>query len=301
MIKTAYIHLGAHKTGTTTLQHCLRANDKKLIRRGIYPIGRRFPGEKSEDTYKTSVRLPLRRVIKSGRMSKSNERIIAQVRDVLDGRVNQETLVLSDEALAGGRPGQVESLYPHIGWACEVLSQVLKDWRIRIVLYTREQVSFLESCYVQDIQQKSNISFDDFLQKVDLEALSWSQVARSIEEVVGAGSLIVRPFESIRKDPEAYIRDFLEIFTTTRGLKIKTSAGNPSLSGRGIELARLLSNNTTRDEWQVIRNFLQTEFSVKTHEKAKLISDELARQIRARYADDNAKLTSDFPERFPRN
>lgn len=143
---TLYLHIGAQKTGSTTIQSALSHDRKKLRRAGlVYP--RSEPGDRNKVSHYNSFR---------GYFSLSRDSV-AQTRSFVD-RINriEGDLLLSSEALSNW-PVVVSGERPEDYWARkqDVLRQIRTDLAhkdVRVIFCIRERASYLKSLFKQHLK-----------------------------------------------------------------------------------------------------------------------------------------------------
>lgn len=271
-------HVGAHKTASSLLQKFMRDNPALLRQHQIYYLSR----------------------------SEMNDRVgwgkkLLTRPDLLESRIAEafeepwpRTLVTSHENTLG--PPYKEGaphLYPRGPEIVEQLAKTLRRWPARAVLYIRPQDEFVESYYLQRVHQGHCQSFAEWVDQLDLHALSWRPVVEALVEHFGADRVEVVDFGLIHHGQDAFIADFfrridpaLEIEPDYRPIR------NPSISEKGLRIA-LAANPHLRADWErkALRTFLQKNFSNRAYRRPTLFSDEQKEQLRARYAKEYEALT----------
>lgn len=128
------LHIGTHKTGTTSVQDRLHANREQLRRAGvIYPDLGRHSGHHG---YLTDwIALPQAYAVPGG-----GRRALAELAETW--RDTDATLLLSSEefARAGGRGGTVDFA---------ALCRIFARYEVHLVCVLRDQIGFLQSVYAE--------------------------------------------------------------------------------------------------------------------------------------------------------
>lgn len=175
MPRTLYLHIGAHRTATSSIQGYLHANRAALRARGfLYPLGVR-----RHDA--------LMRALLSGR------RDIDAVAEDLERRAASHpepihTVVLSDEDVC---------MHPDPS----ALAGFARRFDVRVVYAMRRQDLWLESWYLQNIKWQwqpkyAHASFDDFLaMRGDFPWIDYDSYVARLEGIFGAESVITYVFE----------------------------------------------------------------------------------------------------------
>lgn len=289
-----FIHVGAHKTGTSTLQSLIRENGPELLAQGILPIARVLPIveglERPLDNEADLIR-PLRSLAK--RPSEKHRRHLKRMLSAM-GRA-APSMLLSDEAFLGHRIGSTRGFYPHAEAMLATLVSVLPKRRTRVILYVRHQDRLIESNYLHSVKLGSAETFPGFLQRIDLDAMSWLDLAGRLAGIVGGENLIVRPFEPIAQGVVPFAREFFSLFCDPARLNLREIQANPSLSAPGVFLARLLGPRIPASAWYYLRQGIQLTMSHRILPPARLLSDAARKRLRARYQDDYDEVLRLYP------
>lgn len=182
--KTVLVHIGMHKTGSTSIQEFLKNNRELLRSKNIlYPdtdggaahhmiaslcfadksSRKAFPGHAQkrfhiEDTWKTHMR--------------------ARIEEIMSAP--QDTVLLSSERFEFSAPDQLARLFP--------------DATMRIIVFLRRQDERLESRFNQNLKRRL-ISSADAVRFEQRAATNDYKTLLHWEDVFGAGNIIVLPFE----------------------------------------------------------------------------------------------------------
>jgi len=188
-MKTLIIHLGPHKTGSTSIQRFLRehlaepgiSGDNPVYYNGS-PVGdlARAFGSKDWDAALDAVRM----------LSKS-----------LD-RVNSGKIIISNEDLSGGLVGRsaTRRIYPRLFAQLRLIEETLQD-RFKIYYYfvLRDEREWLRSVYNQNLKHRqSATSFEAFADWVR-GPQSWDQILQKPRAKL-QDRFIEIPYSSDRKD-----------------------------------------------------------------------------------------------------
>ncbi|HEX3610538.1 MAG TPA: hypothetical protein VHU88_02515 [Sporichthyaceae bacterium] len=248
--KVVALHIGAHKTATSVVQHWLNQN-QELHR----PAGLQY----------------LRRDELS-RMIGWGERLVADpaplaarlARFHADPRFR--TLIGSYENVLG-RPfpgGGDGRLYPNAERNIQALDRALGRSRCRILLSIRPQPDFVESYYLQSVHQGGWKTFSAWVKSVDLDQLSWQPAVDALHATFGRDRVEVLDFRQIKQGDRAWMEHFLHRVDPTLAVPIGEGRGNHnrSVSGRGLDIALAVNQHLqTQDERHALRRFLQKHFS----------------------------------------
>ena len=179
MPKRIILHLGLHKTATTSLQDFLTENIPALLRHGV----RFIPLQRM----RTDV-TPLFWAIDKGRRNKLVEFIDA---------VEQDTLLLSDENMIGV-PGELTQggVYPYARNRVVSFCEDLKDLQITIFLTLREPQWFITSMYSEYLRHNDFIPFEGFIAALDCGNFSFRKAFSWLGSLPENAEAKIIPFEA---------------------------------------------------------------------------------------------------------
>jgi len=138
-MQKVYIHIGTHKTGTTTIQNFMRANREFLNINNCNFI--EIPSELDRqmawlDNY-------------------HNDDLINEAKNYFIKTINNKKNIISSEGLVG----TYLQAYTNSSFIAHFLYEVFKDYDVTIILYLRRQDEFFESLYTQHIHEGGGICF----------------------------------------------------------------------------------------------------------------------------------------------
>lgn len=232
------IHIGTHKTGTSSLQNFFASNRGALRSHGIhYPL--------SHHSGRNVNFLPPR--IASGRHGEVSRFLIRAARGA--ARRSADTVLLSAESFYAmtsffrvlvGRA--VDDYWRHERKCVARLAELLPSDNVTVICYLRRQDVFLESLYNQMVKEALGYggSFDDFLGEAERVA-DYAGHLGIWRDVFGADALVVRRYDDAA---EGLVDDFLGAV-----LGIHDSAGfrppgrpvNPSLGMEALAFKRVVN------------------------------------------------------------
>ncbi len=170
------VHLGAHKTATTHLQHALAQVRGRFEGRLFLPKELRASG------------LRLQEWLSGESEGREHHRVLRQAFAV------PVRLVISEENILGVTPGVFEPfsplLYPRAEPRLRRLVQVLPDRPVILALAMREGAGFMVSCYAQALLAGRVMPFDDFRAGVDPTALDWSGLVARLRAALPEAQIV---------------------------------------------------------------------------------------------------------------
>jgi hypothetical protein len=275
--KVVYLHIGAHKTGTTAIQSMLRAEQRRLRWHGFF-YDRAF--------YRLGKVLATHSPLSDGDRDRLRREVDARLR----GRP-EPNIIGSSEALFGN----LFASYANIRVVAEDLRVILADYDVRIVGCIRRQDDFIQSVYHQYVKRGGTLRFDAFLQTHDVRAYRWNELLAHYADVFGRRALSVVAYEALFQTPTALLERLFAPLAAAGFRTVKRpSVRNPSLSPKGIEIAIRCNELLDSDEQLVLRRFLQSTFNQKPGEKHALFTEEQRRDLLRFYADSNRKCMEEF-------
>jgi hypothetical protein len=275
--KTVYLHIGAHKTGTTAIQSMLRAESRRLKWLGFY-YDRRF--------YRLGKVLARRSPLPAQELDTLRQEVNAWL------RVRHEPNVIgSSEALFG----DLFASYANIQAVAKDVRTILADHDVRIVACIRRQDDFVQSVYHQYIKRGGTLRFDAFLHTHDVRAYRWNELLGKYADVFGRDGVSVFCYEDLFQSPTAILERLFRPLAASgfRG-RAHSAVRNPSLSDKGIEIAIRCNDLLDRQEQLALRRFLQQKFSQRPKEKHTLFTEEQRRELLAFYAPSNQECIKTF-------
>jgi hypothetical protein len=267
---TVAVHIGAHKTGTSLIQKYLRDKPEQTAPFGIRAVSR---GDCNSliGWGKVIIDEPHR----------LGDRLAAEV-----AAPGASFVVVSHENTLG-RPHQPsgDHLYPQAEARVAALASILEPFETRVVFYLRRTVSFLESYYLQLIHQGEFFTFDQWLDRVDLDRVSWRPVVEMLRDAFGADRVSIGDFDEIKEGQDEFLRRFLR--RVDPSIDVAASyrpRRNPSISDKGLQIA-LSANPYLRsaDERKAMRKFLQANFSNTDYARPRLFTAEQRAGLEERY------------------
>lgn len=271
-MKDLVFHFGIHRTGTTTLQSVLKKNKGILRSHGIiYPSLFNLPDH---------VKIPW--WIKNSKIEL--EDVLSSIKNQDEGFV--ETIVVSAEDFCMLNDFSFLDFFS-------------KNYNVKVVMYIKEQSSWLESWYNQHIKwpwnkKYSSCSSDAFLENVDeFHWIDYHSTISRISSVIGKENLRVKRVSS--EEVQDTTRDFIE----SLGISIERLHPyrhiNESLSAGALEVARRLDLFDVPDASRnkLIRTIKSLDIDGDDGSKV-VFSDKERLEIFNKFKESNQSLSDDF-------
>ena len=215
-MEVLYLHIGTHKTGTTSLQTFFRDNSALLKKKGIvYPkTGRARMG--AHHHLISAISVPPHPEFKP---KKSFTDYIAELNNEVaeDARCLISTEILN-EIIDFSR--------------LELFKTVAK--KVKIIVYLRRQDHFLESGYSFEVRRGYTMSFAHYCTEW---SLNYADLCGRYADIFGKENIIVRPYEKRQFHGGDIFSDFLDVLglELTDAYRLPRKNPNPSLSRDALE------------------------------------------------------------------
>lgn len=243
-MKTVYLHVGAPKTGTTTLQYFLYENRNVLEEKGIcYPDFQfPFPGI----AFNRNAHFLIQRVYdhKKKRMRQEEKQIFETGFQKLEEFLeNHDTVVLSEESIWNEKEMTTKKF--------EKIRKKLSDMNatLKVIVYLRRQDLLMPSYWAQLVKSRLTLSFEEFISSGSYKRyrVDYAKRLEEISTAIGKENVIVRVYEKQQFEGSNHtlISDFLHLFhlPLTEEFQITDSMRNARLQKRSLELKRILNQN----------------------------------------------------------
>ena len=212
-MKTLYLHIGAPKTGTTSIQHFCWENQEVFKKKGYC-----FPPMPFHYKYKSKVRnglfLTSKYFDKDGKRDREREEenLKKGMKILEDSFLEYDNVILSDEGIWNGfflRKGTRKK-------ADIILESAQRcGYQIKVIVYLRRQVDYVLSWYNQLIKHSaskrlSSLSWEEYFQNYKTYiAVDYLKYIRQLERCFGKENLIVRRFDRKFFVNNSLVDDFL--------------------------------------------------------------------------------------------
>lgn len=232
------VHIGAQKTGSTSLHRFLTLNQEALAGR----VDIRVPtkGSLTRELGKTCAMYSL----KPAAHKASLVDLLEQVRAELEG--DDRVCIISHENIIGAMMGRrdVRELYPRAGEIVGLIDAQLAPFKPDYVLYTRELAGWLKSVYNQAVKSDGYAGTKARFDAEVAQARGWSAVAQEVADVVGKDRLSVCALED-ETTPDRPGRQLLKLAGLTDNeintLTPLAGRSNQSLNAGSLEFMRQLN------------------------------------------------------------
>jgi hypothetical protein len=305
-MKTLYIHIGTHKTGSSTLQLFFYQNRERLKQlvffyptEGSYykPLGMKANkrgGQRFLVFAMTGLYPDWFKLNDKCQLPKKEE-CIKEIREhIIPYQDYADILISTEHFFKKVKPEDILAIFEGM------------NFHLKIIIYLRRQDHFLESLYNQET--KNARDYDSFEQFVDQEIQdkhSYGYFYPKLLEfasVFGQENIIVRPFETEQFYHQNLIEDFLHILRLRLDdTFLLPRYQNESLPTEFIQLMVLLQQQFEGNIKQrmVLNNLLQNpNFPLEIdRKKYRLFSPKWRRETLQHFKEDNARIAREFLNR----
>ncbi len=237
-----YIHIGTHKTGTTTIQNALKIVGNKSLEEGwkylkAPRIARKFMRAEKYDPGLVN------------KFQTELEKLLQQEESI---ELPISRFVMSSEELSG----LATKGYQNSSIMASMLREATKQYKVKLIVYLRRQDDFVESMYTQIIHQGGSCSFKEFLAGYEgIDALNYSRILQDFRAYFGDDNLIVKSYHEASE--RGLLQDFSEVINSVVLSKVRVERKNPSYSFHALNIARVSNPQLSREKKRRLKLALQ--------------------------------------------
>lgn len=282
----AFIHIGAHKTGTTLLQSVFARHSAGMARGGVIYLPPRA----------------LRRAfsVNTPRWRQEGDAAIpamqAALKSLLPGNQGGHALLISDESLLGHLRTDLgnspDRLYQHCGEMPVLLKRVMGKQGLVVLLFIRRLDEFLPSAYLQRVRLGETATFEQYLSGLDLVRLSWLPTVNELAATLtGEGDrLIVYDYAALRDAPGALLSDlFGRLGLAAPPASVLRKRVNASLTSNSYRAVMALNRIWPFGRARMLRHVVAAVLDLRLFpgaRPARLMDPALAARLAARHGPD---------------
>lgn len=279
MKKQLIVHIGANKTGSSSIQHFLWTNRSALRAAGVIIPGENFDVESNTRIISSEFEPLLRDAQGAGTLTKA---IRAVAKHCPDARI----IVLSAENLAA-HPA-APSLFEHL----------LRDFEIEVKLYIRRQDEYILSSW-QQWYSKVGSDFWAWTTSVVDTLGDWRKYIENWEAVVPRANISVRVFERAKMEAGDVVMDFykgLGVEVPLSDLTYEKREKNLALSDVVMDLVKgnklVFDDAHDRGFYQFVRNMTGDRYMKSNRQSSITLNQRQA--IISRYARSNGWVQKNY-------
>ncbi len=226
------LHLGAHRTASTTLQAFLSRNAGPLQRRGVVSWG---PARTRSGLLAGLMRHPGQANLMSERRSARSSGLVRLEMERL-ARAGAATLIVSEENMIGTVRGNLAeaALYPGLDVRLIRFRAGFADRCSRVALAIRSYEGYWASGLAYGVARGGRIPNRARLDRLVAQPRRWRDVIREVAQTFPAAEVVVWPFERFAGRPEAQLA-----LMTGRPVAVEGLSGLRDWANRSPGLDRL--------------------------------------------------------------
>ncbi len=264
------VHVGAHKTGSTTLQFLLRHATDELARRSVFH---------DRASYALGGVLRDAAPLPAGELARARDELAARL-DACGAR----TAVLSSESFFGD-PFDGYARGAHVA---ADLAGLLEGRDVTVVALVRRQDTFLSSIWQQHVKEGGTRPWDAFRAALPPDVFDWDARLAAFDAAFGRERVRVLAYETAFDAGERVLGRVLgpEVDIAVASVPRR----NPSLSAEGLRLLAAANELLSDAGRGKLRRFLQEEFARGPDEPDPLLADGVGAAILAGYRAANERL-----------
>ena len=295
-MKTLYLHIGVHKTGSTSIQDFLFKNAKLLENQGyFYPTGGSYYHRPSSSQSLLALSLLEKKPSHLSNIIFTKAGCIKDIQKDIEGSRSENIIVSSEHFRHMNSLDQIIELK-------NVFLPVV-DY-IKVIVYLRRQDLVVESAWTQKIKTGSlSISFEDYVDyTIDFadkvyDHFDYNGLLENFSKVFGVDNLFVRVFEKGQLHQGCVVMDFLNLIGIKQ-LKDSIKRLNEAPSIERIEVIRSIVGKVESQEARAAFIRLLKFVPLQLDEsKYSLFSNEARENYLRRYKESNAKVAKNFLHR----
>lgn len=275
-MKHLFIHIGAHKTASTYIQNFLAKHKDQLASASL-----------CYDPDGPEIALNIKSIINK---EKSVETLRSELRNKYNG-INADHFLVSAEGFFGSE----SKGYFNIDKISGILRQITKDFHTTIIAFVRKQNTFIESLYHQQIKQGQVDTFDEYIQRIDIYAYKWNSLLKHYANNFGIENMYIFSYEDLLYNNKKTMESFFRVIGLDVTVQLENyPIANPSLSKKGLEIARRCNSILTDNEKEKLRYFLQKNFAKTPGSSFDLFTSEQIQELNQWYEKPNQLLKEHF-------
>ncbi len=203
-----FLHLGAHKTGTTALQSLFLSQTAALARAGVAALPTREFNPRFTRHTPGWRRDPVA----------AEPEMRAALLSLLPPAPPAQALLISDEGLAGHVRSDLgnapDRIYQHCNEIPRLLRRVVGGRRMVLILFIRRLDAFLEAAWLQLVRLGELQPFSAYRAGFELDRLSWVPTVKELAETLEGpeDELLVYDHDWLRRDADTLLADLFGRF-----------------------------------------------------------------------------------------
>lgn len=282
-MKIIYLHIGPHKTGTTTIQHSLMANRNLLFQHGVSLLK---TGAIKKHLAKQH------RIQRELKKDKSDlwEKLVIELE-----QADAEKNIISSEELCRCNLEEIQRI-----------KKYLSDYEVFVIFYCRRQDQRLQSLWAQSAKfpnrRNEKRSFYEWLEENKYQAVAsdYFDLYKTWGSIFGEDHILVRIFEKDQFHGNLF-QDFLtacDVENPESYLESQDQNQTPSIKEIILLQAYMellgdrLSEGSLKKVFRFVKEFVRQNDG--NHQKWNLVTREIYEKIMSHYYESNQKLAREY-------
>jgi hypothetical protein len=287
---TVYIHIGAPKTATSTLQNILSKNFKKLLQHGVlYPQSLRHGDAHHLLVCDLIEKHQNHRMADFWYGDQPRGQAWAMLKKEIEEQRDQIQSVVVSSELFFGQAKNIDLMH-------EQILSTLQGHDIKIVVYLRRQDQLYSSFFNQDVKgarQWAHSAYQ-FYDTHQIFEYDYHSLLNIWSKPFGKENILIRPYESEQWTNGDIVQDFCELLNIVP-LKSGRTSSNKSLGNNQLYIKQCLNRvGFDKGENEEVLRLLLRMCPEEPANECLYIRKRLYRQLRKGWLRVNGKLESDF-------
>ena len=273
MNNSIFVHIGTHKTGTSSIQKTLIESTDALKKEGVKYINL-YKFERAQEIMTITF---------------DNKALVQELTTFINSHlnVNFSKYIICCEYLSGNP----RSLYANVSFIAKLLHDALIQFEHKhIFVALRKQDQFIQSIYTQYVHQAEDVAMDTLLEINSLDHIKWTNFLKPYQDIFGSENLCCVPYDKTvlaTKNMLNYFGDFAKI-KVLRQLDLTTS--NHGYNKDAMKIAKESNPNLNATEQKILRLRMQDHLGKEVFGKYELLDSATVAQLDAHFQEDNRIL-----------
>lgn len=279
-MKRLFIHIGTHKTGTTTFQHTLLKHTPGLVKYdGLLPVWMsKFPEYK-----------------KLASTNKYDPELTARLYDFINEKTKKGLrFIISAEGFSGISSNGV---YSNTGVVARTLKAATANLEPKIIVMFRRQDELIQSLFTQKQHQGDPLSMADFLAKIDLNHLNWNNFLKPWIECFGDNNVHVLPYDRSVFSGYSVVSLLNTVIRSTVLEKIENNdiiSKNVGYSPAAFTIAESINPKLSVSQKKILRRVLQDVGNKVVLEEYNILPQYEKQGLVDHFCESNAELANKY-------
>ncbi|MUU77653.1 hypothetical protein [Winogradskyella endarachnes] len=281
MSKKIFIHVGTHKTGTSSFQKTIVKNAQKLKNANVKYI----------NLYQFEYAQKLMA------LENFDNNLVIKLEQFINSRLEQDinSYIICCEYLSGNP----KKLYSNVSVVAEVLYKSLNNFEEKkAFVVLRNQNQFIQSIYTQYIHQSENYQLSNLIDETKLEGIKWCGFLKKYESVFGENNVFAIPYDKEILNSRNKLSYFSEFSKINILENLDEDFSNIGYNKEAVKIAEACNPHLNSIEKKTLRSLLQENFNKGVFSEYKILDTQQKNQIDNYFKDDNLLLFQTYFKNF---